>query len=182
MSARPRFEVGVAVLSQSARSAAQTVRCSIRLFERVPERAHRRGEVGDLLEMGLGELLELGGPNWGERDVHDALVPCVGVAFDQAVSGGAIDQLDGAVVAQHQVVGHIADRRTRWVGMAADREQQLVLEHLLELRTGLRHFLRWSEHQAKAAGLTPTRCGRFARPCGRGPCGLTRGGCPPGYM
>ena len=46
----------------------------------------------------------------------------------------------------------------------------------------LRHFLRWSEHQAKAAGLTPTRCGRFARPCGRGPCGLTRGGCPPGYM
>jgi hypothetical protein len=66
--------------------------------------------------------------------------------------------------------------------MAADREQQLVLEHLLELRTGLRHFLRWSEHQAKAAGLTPTRCGRFARPCGRGPCGLTRGGCPPGYM
>jgi hypothetical protein len=92
--------------------------------------------------VGLGELLELGGLNRGERDVHDALVRCVGVAFDQAVSGGAIDQLDGAVVAQHQVVGQIADRRTRWVGMAADREQQLVLEHLLELRTGLRHILR----------------------------------------
>lgn len=27
-------------------------------------------------------------------------------------------------------------------------------EHLLELRTGLRRFLRWSEQQAKAAGLT----------------------------
>jgi DNA-binding MarR family transcriptional regulator len=29
--------------------------------------------------------------------------------------------------------------------------------HLLELRTGLRRFLRWSEHQAKAAGLTPAK-------------------------
>lgn len=30
-------------------------------------------------------------------------------------------------------------------------------EHLLELRTGLRRFLRWSEHQAEAAGLTPAK-------------------------
>jgi DNA-binding MarR family transcriptional regulator len=29
--------------------------------------------------------------------------------------------------------------------------------HLLELRTGLRRFLRWSEHQARAAGLTPAK-------------------------
>lgn len=29
--------------------------------------------------------------------------------------------------------------------------------HLLELRTGLRRFLRWSEQQAKAAGLTATQ-------------------------
>jgi DNA-binding MarR family transcriptional regulator len=29
--------------------------------------------------------------------------------------------------------------------------------HLLELRTGLRRFLRWSEEQAKAAGLTPAK-------------------------
>jgi DNA-binding MarR family transcriptional regulator len=28
---------------------------------------------------------------------------------------------------------------------------------LLELRTDLRRFLRWSEHQAKAAGLTPAK-------------------------
>jgi DNA-binding MarR family transcriptional regulator len=31
---------------------------------------------------------------------------------------------------------------------------QSDFEHLLELRTGLRRFLRWSEDQAKAAGLT----------------------------
>jgi uncharacterized protein YeaO (DUF488 family)/DNA-binding MarR family transcriptional regulator len=29
--------------------------------------------------------------------------------------------------------------------------------HLLALRTGLRHFLRWSEQQASAAGLTPAQ-------------------------
>ena len=30
-------------------------------------------------------------------------------------------------------------------------------EHLLQLRTGLRRFLRWSEEQSKAAGLTPAK-------------------------
>lgn len=35
--------------------------------------------------------------------------------------------------------------------------EQADFEHLLELRTGLRRFLRWSEQQAEAAGLTPTQ-------------------------
>ncbi len=34
---------------------------------------------------------------------------------------------------------------------------QSDLEHLLDLRTGLRRFLRWSEEQAKAAGLTAAK-------------------------
>jgi DNA-binding MarR family transcriptional regulator len=34
---------------------------------------------------------------------------------------------------------------------------QADFEHLLELRTGLRRFLRWSEQQARAAGLTPSK-------------------------
>lgn len=34
---------------------------------------------------------------------------------------------------------------------------QADFEHLLELRTGLRRFLRWSEEQAKAVGLTPAK-------------------------
>jgi DNA-binding MarR family transcriptional regulator len=34
---------------------------------------------------------------------------------------------------------------------------QSDFERLLELRTGLRRFLRWSEDQAKAAGLTPAK-------------------------
>src|SRR6516165_910605 len=35
--------------------------------------------------------------------------------------------------------------------------EQSDFEHLLELRTGLRRFLRWSEEQAKGAGLTPAK-------------------------
>jgi DNA-binding MarR family transcriptional regulator len=34
---------------------------------------------------------------------------------------------------------------------------QSDFEHLLELRTGLRQFLHWSEQQARAAGLTPAK-------------------------
>jgi DNA-binding MarR family transcriptional regulator len=34
---------------------------------------------------------------------------------------------------------------------------QSDFEHLLELRTGLRRFLHWSEEQARAAGLTPAK-------------------------
>lgn len=35
--------------------------------------------------------------------------------------------------------------------------EQADFEHLLELRTGLRRFLRWSEQQAKRAGLTAAK-------------------------
>jgi DNA-binding MarR family transcriptional regulator len=35
--------------------------------------------------------------------------------------------------------------------------EQADFEHLLELRTGLRRFLRWSGLQAEAAGLTPAQ-------------------------
>jgi DNA-binding MarR family transcriptional regulator len=35
--------------------------------------------------------------------------------------------------------------------------EQSDFERLLELRTGLRRFLRWSERQAEAAGLTPAQ-------------------------
>jgi DNA-binding MarR family transcriptional regulator len=37
------------------------------------------------------------------------------------------------------------------------RPSQSDFEHLLELRTGLRRFLRWSERCARAAGLTPAQ-------------------------
>jgi hypothetical protein len=45
---------------------------------------------------------------------------------DQSVPGGAVDQADRAVVAQDQVAGEIADRGAGRIGMALDRQQQLV--------------------------------------------------------
>lgn len=35
--------------------------------------------------------------------------------------------------------------------------EQSDFEHLLELRTGLRRFIRWSDQRAQAAGLTPAK-------------------------
>lgn len=35
--------------------------------------------------------------------------------------------------------------------------EQSDFEHLLELRTGLRRFIRWSDQRARAAGLTPAK-------------------------
>jgi DNA-binding MarR family transcriptional regulator len=42
---------------------------------------------------------------------------------------------------------------TRGSGDLTDRDYL----HLLEFRTGLRRFLRWSEEQARTAGLTPAQ-------------------------
>ena len=40
---------------------------------------------------------------------------------------GAVDELHGTVVAQEQVFGDVADRGTARIGMAPDRQKQLVL-------------------------------------------------------
>ena len=45
-------------------------------------------------------------------------------------------------------------RAISWRDMALD---QADFTRLLQLRTGLRRFLRWSEQQAKSAGLTPAK-------------------------
>jgi DNA-binding MarR family transcriptional regulator len=45
-------------------------------------------------------------------------------------------------------------RTISWREMTLD---QLDFNHLLQLRTGLRQFLRWSEQQAREAGLTPAK-------------------------
>ena len=55
--------------------------------------------------------------------------------FDEACSGTAVDELDGAVVAQQEVIGDVSDRRAVALDLgepiagrvAAHRQQQLVL-------------------------------------------------------
>jgi hypothetical protein len=51
----------------------------------------------------------------------------VGCACDETLRFGAVDEADGAVVAQQQVAGDVPDRRVRGAWMPLDREQQLVL-------------------------------------------------------
>jgi DNA-binding MarR family transcriptional regulator len=43
------------------------------------------------------------------------------------------------------------------IAMPAEHPTQAEYEHLLQFRTRLREFLRWSEEQASAQGLTPAQ-------------------------
>jgi DNA-binding MarR family transcriptional regulator len=51
-------------------------------------------------------------------------------------------------------VGKLEPSAISWPDMTLDHSD---FEHLLELRTGLRRFLHWSEQQAYAAGVTPAQ-------------------------
>jgi hypothetical protein len=88
---------------------------------------HCWSQVRDLLQMSIGQSVELGGPRRRERDAHQALAGPIRVALDQPILDGAVHEPHGAVVAQDEVVGELADRRADRAGMALDREQQLVL-------------------------------------------------------
>ena len=110
---------------------------AVGFFEFAPECAHGWGEVCKLLEMCLGERVELGHSSFSERDADSTVVGRVGVADDQPGYRGAVDQPDGAVVAQHQVVGDLADGGAGGIGVAADREQQLMLRGREPGRLGL---------------------------------------------
>ena len=97
------------------------------MLELAPERPHGRRQVGDLLQVGLGESVELRAPGRREGDPYDALARGVGTSLDEPILDRAVDQPHRAVVTQDEVVGDVADRRTGRIGMAPDREQQLVL-------------------------------------------------------
>lgn len=81
----------------------------------------------ELLEVQRGESLEPVGGVGGETDAHDAVVVLVASARDEARGIGAVDETDGGVMAQEQVVGDLADRRSPWIRVAADGEQELML-------------------------------------------------------
>jgi hypothetical protein len=58
---------------------------------------------------------------------NDAVVFLVPGAVDEPGGLGPIDQAHGAVVAQHQVVGHFTHSRGRGLAVAPDGQQELVL-------------------------------------------------------
>ena len=67
------------------------------------------------------------GPD-GESHADHARVAVIGDPADQVRGLGAVDQLDGAVMAQQQVLGQFADRGRQLAWMALDRDQELVLD------------------------------------------------------
>jgi hypothetical protein len=80
---------------------------------------HRRQEGETLLALAC------------QPEADHTVITRVADAFDEACSGTAVDELDGAVVAQQQMLGDVTDRRT--VGraesgvMTTHGEEQLVL-------------------------------------------------------
>jgi hypothetical protein len=61
----------------------------------------------------------------------------VGVSSDETCGCGAVGESDSAVVAQDEVIGDLANRRSAWIGMTADGEQELVLSGCEARRSGL---------------------------------------------
>ena len=63
----------------------------------------------------------------GEREANHAMITRVGAAMDEAGLLGSIDQPNHAVVALHEVVGDVPDRRPAWIRVPAHGKQQLML-------------------------------------------------------
>jgi hypothetical protein len=97
------------------------------VLERLPEGVHGGSEVTELLEMLLAEAFELLCAAGGEPEADDAVVLGVLGALEQPGRDGPVDEADGAVMPEEQVVGDVSDGRSGRVVMTSDREQELML-------------------------------------------------------
>ena len=85
------------------------------------------GESLEFLEMLSRKSLEPFSPFIGEMQSDDTVICRIPQPLYQPRLFCPIDQTDDAVMAQEEIVGHFADRRTPWVGVTADGQEQLVL-------------------------------------------------------
>ena len=94
--------------------------------EGVPQRVHRRRQVCELLQVQFAPSRREPSSVRRRRTVLRLSGSWVRLSGYQ---GGLslMDQSDGAVVAEQEVGGHVADRRPARVGVAPDRQQELVL-------------------------------------------------------
>lgn len=92
-----------------------------------PDGLHARGHPGKFLEVLPGELAEAAASAFGEHDAHDAVVVAILAPANQAGGFGPVDKLDDAVMAQEQLGGEIAHGWVTALGVAAYREEELVL-------------------------------------------------------
>ena len=91
--------------------------------------------------MTCGEAREHSLCRAGQLEAYDAAVCFVGDAANEVCCLCAIDEPDGAVVSQEEVVGDLANRRAARFGVAPHREDQLML--------------RWSDAEDLGLSLAP---------------------------
>ena len=96
-------------------------------IETAPGRRERATQPPELFEVGLGERLEALAPRRRELQTHDSVILWVPDPLDELGGDGPVDQADGTVVAEEQVVGHLADGWATAVGVPPDGQQQLML-------------------------------------------------------
>ena len=93
----------------------------------LPRSRELEGEAFEFFEMEGRERLKAFGADFGELNADDTMILGVPGARDQPSSVSTVHKTDCAVVAQQEVVRHLADSGTTGVPMSADREEQLVL-------------------------------------------------------
>lgn len=85
------------------------------------------GELFQFVEMGGSKRLDSVHPGIGELQPHHPLIVAVAYPADETRRIGAFDQAAGTVMSQQEVVGHLADGWSTWIGMPANGQQQLML-------------------------------------------------------
>jgi hypothetical protein len=87
----------------------------------------RRRKALNLLQVRGAECRHAPLAGAGQLQPDDPAIAVAASPADQPERFHPVGQLDGAVVADQQIGGDLADGRAAWVGTAADHQQQLVL-------------------------------------------------------
>jgi hypothetical protein len=93
----------------------------------LPKSLHRGCQLGDLSQMHQRESSQRFPTAIGELNMHKRMASRVAPTCNQAGSLRAIDKTNNAVVAQHQRLRQLADRRPLGPAATPYREQQLML-------------------------------------------------------
>lgn len=99
----------------------------IGLGDRLPKSLHRGCQLGNLSQMHQREASQRFLTAIGELNMHERMAARVAPTHDQTSSLRAIDETNNAVVAQHQRLRQLTDRRPAGRAATPYREQQLML-------------------------------------------------------
>ena len=122
-----------------------TIQCSVSRWvppsdvQALGQRSQCRAQTGQLLDVDRAEVLEALLAGGGQDESHLTLIDRVGPALHEAGGLRPVDELDGAVMTEEEMVGHVADGGPEGTATATDvpvavrftvaayREQELVL-------------------------------------------------------